>query len=210
MSLQSGLGAASLLSSTFTTSSKAAYRPGKSPRKPNLKRNDSIVSLPSPPTDSRDREAEVLEGPIPRRIMYMDEGGEEEEVGEGEGELVMGETRRVLYNPFSTRASTSSMYRPTPVQSEHNVSPTQQQHVRKQRRVAKERILFEEKALVGMGAGWEDESNPFIVRKGEAVKVRMGPAVKPEKMTYVLYAFLPLSLSLLISSHTDTLLFTNV
>jgi hypothetical protein len=195
--------------STAFTSTKALYRPGKLPthtlhqseqhrsksHATSLKRNDSAVSLPSPPDERRIKrrrsvELEVDDGPRAGVVRYLDS-----DQGEGAGDAS---------NKNDTFASSSS--HPTAATSASHfdhISPTQHSlHIRKQRRVAKEKIQFDlaqksnsaKDSVAGMGDGWKDENNPFIdhsplspLKKKQRTP---GGAVCPEKMTYVLYVCL--------------------
>ncbi|KAM0750472.1 hypothetical protein T439DRAFT_326438 [Meredithblackwellia eburnea MCA 4105] len=193
-------------SSSTSSSYKAPFRPGKIPygsaSRPAVKRNDSVASLPSPPSESS--------GPLqPAFIssLLANHGAEngdlsatdEEEEGDGDCDDGMqvdldsnlnrnGEDPFRRSDPFRGGGSV-----PRPVQPDHpQASPTQ---IARRRMVDKNRIQVERKEDV-LGAkslakprklAALSSSDPFVDRpsdKGKGPWVP-GQAKKPEKLSYV-------------------------
>lgn len=143
-----------------------------------LKRIDSAVSLPSPPMSRAEFLNERDQAPL--AALQFPPSPEHSNEDEPMNLDAPGA------NPFRAQNLKSTR----PERPDHpSASPTQ--HVRKQRRIDKDRILLlkkEPEALLGMGRGWDSPSNPFIERPGEAAQRQdRVKAPKPEKMTYVLY-----------------------
>lgn len=183
------------------------------PRKANpshrsqLKRTESIISLPSPPMEPslssrRKHEAEVdALGPrlqpgfgmdLALRRTKLDSAtfaDEDDQFSDDEGDSQGYPTSR---NPFLMSAFDDQQAARRP--DHPQASPT---HARR-RRIDRDRIQLGAKPMFGeqrtpppgvpeaMGKGWEDEANPFIERKGERNEWKAGKAKAPEKVAYVL------------------------
>ena len=150
-----------------------------------MKRNDSIVSLPSPPMDVAD---------LPAQQHPTTSAAASSSTLES-SEMQIDATAQ-LDNPFRSAQASTSNYRAD--RPDHpSASPTQ--NARKQRRIDKDRMIIKAKCtkgeLRGMGMGWEDTSNPFIERKTEEdspeVVRTKNQGATPEKMTYVLFVLSP-------------------
>lgn len=165
-----------------SSSSKAPFRPGKIPSsssRPSVKRNDSIVSLPSPPDEG------PLQPAFNAQSLSRTKGLSDSDVDIDDA----ADFDRAQRDPFGGGGA-----RARPVQPDHpQVSPTQ---AARRRRVDKERIkVVTPAAFVGAkgmakkplgGLEWESPSNPFVVKSSDAHRMwTPGHAKKPEKLTYV-------------------------
>lgn len=172
-----------------SSSSKAPFRPGKIPSsssRPSVKRNDSIVSLPSPPDEG------PLQPAFNAQSLSRTKGLSDSDVDEDVDIDDAADFDRAQRDPFGGGGA-----RARPVQPDHpQVSPTQ---AARRRRVDKERIkVVTPAAFVGAkgmakkplgGLEWESPSNPFVVKSSDEHRMwTPGHAKKPEKLTYVLYA----------------------
>lgn len=192
---------ASTSSSLSNSSFKAEYRPGKIPiasgsRPTPMKRSDSIISLPSPPSERRLLQSSLLPSQSTTSIaseedrMQLDDDDDDDRLGIRSNHIT---------NPFLLLASRGNERDPINSVPDHpQSSPTQLARRNRNKRIDRDRILLgppmvvEEEKLEevrlkdGMGLGWNDPNNPFIAKEGETINWKQGQAERPEKMTYVL------------------------
>lgn len=156
--------------------------------RPVVARQDSIVSLPSPPSESKRRYLSTAEEELPTPVplvlyssdVEMEVQTEEEEEEEEEEESSPGKKNLGFLRGEGGEGS-----------QEPNVSPTQHKSKGKMAEGDRDRQVTPP-PIAGpssrMGRGWQSPSNPFIER--EEVEDRpvwqKGKAKMPEKMTYVL------------------------